>query len=179
MVADLLSTPPSTVPPRSVNFVREMRNLGPDHPLEQTLRDAFKGQEQNRQSYRDGDITPLKFAHWDRVVIRGLMGARVSPRASPAFDEALIEEFSRTCRKELLPPIALEITVARDAWKNNRALSENEFLDLQHMVALPYVDVFVTDDSRMKNILNRAVPHLPFRTAEIIKKAEFDNRFLP
>jgi hypothetical protein len=179
MLADLRNTLPSPTPAQSANLVREFRQLGKEHDVAKSLRKNYENQKENRQDYCNGTITPFDFPRLDRAVIRGFMKEGLSPNTPSPFDARLINEFSSTCKKELLRSIALEIAVSRDAWKNNRALSENEFIDLQHMIALPYVDVFVTDDCRLKKIVQRVVPRLPFRTAEITGKAEFDRRLLP
>ena len=44
-------------------------------------------------------------------------------------------------------------------------------------MALPYVDLFITDDDKLSRLIRRATQKMPFRTAEVLTKADFDARF--
>jgi hypothetical protein len=56
-------------------------------------------------------------------------------------------------------------------------MSRNSFMDLQHMMALPYVDYFVTDDAQLRALIGRISVRLPFRIAVLLTRAEFDVRY--
>jgi predicted nucleic acid-binding protein len=53
------------------------------------------------------------------------------------------------------------------------------FSDRQHaIVALPYVDVFLTNDDRLYRIIKRVKQRVSFPTAAGMKPDEFEARFL-
>ena len=45
------------------------------------------------------------------------------------------------------------------------------------MMALPYVEYFVTDDARLRGLIGRISVGLPFPIAALLTKAEFDLRY--
>jgi len=64
-----------------------------------------------------------------------------------------------------------------DAWRENRHMNRNNFMDQQHLMALPYVDFFLTDDARLRALVGRISPRLPFSIATLLTKADFDARY--
>jgi hypothetical protein len=75
------------------------------------------------------------------------------------------------------PSFALETKATQDNWAAGRQLSQNNFLDQQHVMALPYVDFFITDDKRLTGLIARIVAGVPFRCATVITKAQFDGLY--
>jgi hypothetical protein len=57
-------------------------------------------------------------------------------------------------------------------------MTDRNFRDLQHTMALPYVDAFVREDNSLVAIIRRLSSHFPFRVGEIVSRAEVDSRFL-
>jgi hypothetical protein len=141
-----------------------------------SIRDNFKAQESNRQHYQSGELTALDFHRLEQVYLRSIMPKQL-PSGAP-LNERFMRNFVEHCRIELLPCIAVEMAVSRDAWIHNRALTDRAFRDLQHVIAVPYVDYFVTNDLTMTSVLHRVLPRMPFRFATIIDKSQFDAHFL-
>src|SRR6266567_6798563 len=44
-------------------------------------------------------------------------------------------------------------------------MNRNNFMDQQHLMALPYVDFFLTDDTNLRAMIGRISPGLPFPIA--------------
>lgn len=86
--------------------------------------------------------------------------------------------FLDSFKKPDFPSIAVEDALTTDGWKENRALNDRTFRDSQHVIAIPYVDLFVTDDEVLSNAIGRIKPQFTFPTAEVIRRAEFDHRYL-
>jgi hypothetical protein len=76
-----------------------------------------------------------------------------------------------------MPSVALEHYVTRDNWATGRQLKQNTFLDQQHIMALPYVDLFITDDQQLTGLMKRAAQNVRFKTAEVLGKDGFDARY--
>lgn len=67
-----------------------------------------------------------------------------------------------------------EAALTLDKWENGGALSVNDFVDRQHAtVALPYCDLFITDDTRLVKRCNRVKARLTFPTAAVLTGEEF------
>jgi hypothetical protein len=81
--------------------------------------------------------------------------AKTSPRP---FDGIIIDDTSRLGR--YVPDVL------------------NNFVDQQHIIALPYADHFLTDDRKLRSLITRISTKLPFHAATLMKKAEFDNWYL-
>ena len=75
--------------------------------------------------------------------------------------------------------MCLETRGTYDNWDNGRQLTRNNFIDQQHIMALPYVNFFVTDDARLTTLIGRIVNGVPFRCATVITKAQFDCLYPP
>ncbi len=56
-------------------------------------------------------------------------------------------------------------------------MNRNNFMDQQHLMALPYVDISLTDDARLTALIDRISPGLPFAIATVLTKADFDMRY--
>jgi len=159
----------------SCAFVNHFRGIGQDHPLEQSLRQAFVSNNKNIALYRKGKLTAALAAKVERLYIRQLL-----PNQTPAglvVDEATKDHFMRQAQLDNFPAIAIENKATRDNWKHRRPLSHNNFVDQQHIIALPYADHFLTDDKKLRSLITRISANLPFPTATIMKKAEFDNEY--
>jgi hypothetical protein len=50
-------------------------------------------------------------------------------------------------------------------------------MDQQDMMALPYANYFVTDDVRLRGLIDRISAGLPFPIGALLTKAEFDLRY--
>jgi hypothetical protein len=109
-----------------------------------------------------------------------ILTGRLLPMATPSGRTIVTIEkdmFLRSCKNEDFPSIAVEACLSLDGWQTGRILNDRAFRDSQHVIALPYVDLFVTDDGPLTTTIRRVVTELPFRTAAVITKAEFDKRF--
>jgi hypothetical protein len=93
------------------------------------------------------------------------------------IDEATKDNFARQCQFDDLPSVALENKATRDNWKHKRPLNRNNFIDQQHLIALPYIDFFVTDDKKLRSLIGRITAGAPFRVATLLTKVEFDNLY--
>lgn len=76
------------------------------------------------------------------------------------------------------PAIVIELEMMKDRLSLGRQLKDNDALDQQHTMALPYVDFFVTDDRKLRKIIERVVRAVRFPTATVLGKEQFDAQFL-
>lgn len=157
------------------SFVEHLRNIGPNHPMEKSFKSAFDANQKNTADFLAGKFTPQFHAKIERLYIQGLM-----PATTPAgivIDDVTKNAFLLSHKLTDLPATALETKITRENWALKRQLKQNNFLDQFHVMALPYVDLFITNDDKLSRLMKRAVAGMPFRTAEIVTKDEFDARF--
>ena len=159
----------------SADFVSHMRTLDENHPLNTSLRGNFEAQKQNGENYRAGRLTTEMLRCLDKILI-----GRFLPGATPGGERIDVDTKDRllhSCRLDDFRSIAVEGGLTLDAWQTGRILNDRAFRDSQHVVALPYVDLFVTNDAPLAAAIRRVATKLTFRTAEVITKVEFDGRF--
>lgn len=159
----------------SRDFVTHLRSIGPDHPLEQSLRQAFEANQANGIKFRNGALTPALLQKVERLYIQQLL-----PAATPGgivIDAHSKDGFLNAYQLADLPALALETRATHDNWREARQLNRNNFMDQQHLMALPYVDLFVTDDARLSALIARISVGLHFPIATPLTKAEFDRRY--
>lgn len=159
------------------SFVEHLRTIGPSHPMETTFRNAFKANQKNTADFLAGKITPQLQARVERLYIRGLL-----PATTPAgilIDEGTKQAFLSSCKLTDFPATALESRMTRENWALRRQLNQNNFLDQLHVAAVPYVDLFVTNDEKLSRLIKRVVEGVPFQVGEVLTKDEFDVRFPP
>ncbi len=111
----------------------------------------------------------------ERLYVKQLL-----PAATPAgilIDDNIKNQFADNCQIEQFASIALEHRATRDNWSQGRKLNRNNFMDQQHLIALPYVDFFVTDDARLTSLIGRISVGFPFGLGTILTKAQFDTQY--
>jgi hypothetical protein len=102
---------------------------------------------------------------------------RLLPRETPAgliVDEDSKSQFLAAFQMTDLPASAIEWAATQDSWREQRQMNRNNFMDQQHLMALPYVDYFVTDDNHLRGLIGRISAGLPFPVGGLLTKAEFD-----
>jgi hypothetical protein len=156
-------------------FVRHMQTLGDNHPMNVSLRNNFEAQKSNGENYRAGGLTPEMLRCLDKIMIGRFLPLTIPKGRTVSTTEK--DMFLRECKNEDFPSIAVEAGLSLDGWQTGRTLTDRGFRDSQHVIALPYVNLFVTDDGPLTAAIRRVVADFPFRTAEVITKAEFDKRF--
>ena len=159
----------------SPDFVHHLQTLGPDHVLERSLRNNFNAQQRNASDYWSGKIKDWDLPGMDRIYALRLI-ERLSELSHIVGQ--LRQEFLAAYKTALCPSILIEHTITYDSWRRKRALTDRNFRDMQHTMALPYVDCFVTDDGALTAIVRRLAHQFPFRIAEIINRSVFDRRYL-
>jgi len=157
------------------SFVEHLRKIGTNHPIETTFRNAFDANKKNTTDFLAGRFTPQFLARVERLYIEGLLPATTP--AGIAIDADTKRAFLTSYRLTDLPATALETKITHENWTFKRQLNQNNFLDQLHVMALPYVDLFITNDDKLSRLMKRAVAGMPFRTAEVMTKDEFDARF--
>ncbi len=158
-------------------FVRHMQTLGGNHPLEVNIRKNFVAQQQNGEAYRAGRLTDEMNRCLDRIYLGGLLPSQTP--AGVAIDRTTKDKFLKSCSNNDFPSYAVEAALALDAWQTGRQLNDRAFRNSQHAIAVPYVDLFVTDDGTLSTAIQRVAAQLPFfRTAEVIRREKFDRCFL-
>ncbi len=177
-IADLTRTPLAIANTYgdSRAFVEHMQALGDDHPINANIRNNLEKQRQNGEAYRAGRVTDEMIRRMDRTYIGGLL-----PKQTPSgivIDRMTKDNFLGSCNNNDFPSYAVEAAFSLDGWRTGRILNDRAFRDSQHVVAIPYLDTFVTDDGAFATAIRRVAGSLPFPTAEIIPKHEFDRRFL-
>ena len=65
--------------------------------------------------------------------------------------------FSKSEQLTDFPSMCLETSGTYDNWDNGRQLTRNNFIDQHIIMALPYVNFFVTDDARLTTLIGRIV----------------------
>lgn len=156
-------------------FIAHLRDVGPDHPLRRTLRQAFLTNQKNTEQFHARKFTLAMAQEIEKLYVKKLL-----PAATPSgvlIDANSKEQFLSTCRLADFPSITLENKATQDNWHHKRQLNQNNFIDQQHLIALPYVDFFITDDGGLRNLIGRISANLPFRIAVLLTKAEFDVRY--
>ena len=125
--------------------------------------------------FRRGKLTSALAAKVERLYIRQLL-----PNQTPAdevIDEATKDNFVQQTQLDDFPAVTIENRATRDNWTHKRPLSRNNFVDQQHIIALPYVDYFLTEDKKLRSLIARITAKLPFHGATLMRKAEFDNAY--
>jgi hypothetical protein len=156
-------------------FVAHLQTLPQTHPMNVNLRNAFEAQKSNGESYRAGRLTPEMIRCLEKILIGRFLPMTIPNGRTVSTTEK--DMFLRECNNEDFPSIAVEDGLSLDGWKTGRTLNDRCFRDSQHVIALPCVDLFVTDDGPLTAAIRRVVANFPFRTAEVITKGEFDQRF--
>jgi hypothetical protein len=157
------------------SFVEHLRKIGANHPIETTFGNAFDANKKNTTDFLAGRLTPQFLARVERLYVEGLLPATTP--AGIAIDAGTKSGFLTSYKLSDLPATALETKITHENWAFKRQLNQNNFLDQLHVMALPYVDLFITNDDKLSRLMKRAVAGMPFRTAEVMTKDEFDARF--
>ncbi len=160
---------------RSRDFVEHLRQLNLDHPMERALKRAPEINAKNTRDFLAGKFSKKFLTKCERLYVQTLL-----PLTTPAG--IAIDEGTKWCFLDLyslneLPCTAPEWNITHETWAFSRTPNENNIMDSQHVSAVPYVDLLVTDDNKISNLIKRAVRGVPFRTAEVMTKSEFDARF--
>jgi len=172
VIADLAGRPAER---NSRDFVAHLCDIGPNHPLERNLRQAFEANRVNGERFRAGTLTATFLKDMERLYVRRLL-----PDQTPAgvlIDEESKNSFLSAFHLTDFPASAIEWMTTQDSWREGRHMNRNNFMDQQHMMALPYVDYFVTDDARLRALVSRISAGFSFRIAGLLTKAEFDVRY--
>ena len=172
VIADLAGEPAHR---DSRAFVSHLRDIGDNHPLERNLRQAFETNQANKARFRAGAMTPAIIQRTERLYIEQLLPTETPSRV--VIDADSKNRFLSSCQLTDFPCIALETKATHDNWREARQLTRNNFMDQQHLMALPYVDFFVTDDARLRTLIARIPDGLPFPIATLLSKVEFDLRY--
>ena len=86
-------------------FVAHLRDIGPNHPLERSLQQAFDTNQHNTELYRQGKLTPAITQNVERLYVKRLL-----PDTTPAgilIDDNTKNRFVDTCQMEQFPSIAI------------------------------------------------------------------------
>lgn len=98
-------------------FVNHFRGIGQNHPLEQSIRQAFVTNNKNIELSRRGKLTPTLAAKVERLYIRQLLPDRTPPGL--VIEEATKGNFAQQTQLEDFPAVAIENRATRDNWKHN------------------------------------------------------------
>lgn len=172
VIADLTGRPAEL---NSRDFVAHLRGIGPDHPLERSIRQAFESNRVNGERFRNRVLTPTFLRRMERLLIQRLLPAHTP--AGVMIDETSKQQFLGACQLTDFPALALETRATYDSWRLRRHMRRNNFMDQQHTMALPYVAYFITDDNALRGLIGRISAGLPFPTAQLLRKTEFDDLY--
>jgi hypothetical protein len=159
----------------SRDFIDHLRGVGANHPLQTSLQAALESNQVNGERFRAGIIDRAFLGRMEKLYIQQLL-----PNQTPQgllIDENTKQQFLAACTLTDFPAFAVESLATYDSWTQNRQMNRNNFIDQQHLMALPYVDLFITDDARLKALVGRIAPGLPFRVATMMTRAEFDAQY--
>jgi hypothetical protein len=171
IIADLAGRPAER---NSRDFVAHLRGIGPNHPLERSLQEAFDSNRVNGERFRTGQLDDNFLRRIEKMYIQGLLPAQTP--SGVVIGEDSKRQFLDGCQLRDFPAFAVESLATYDSWSSNRQMNRNNFMDQQHLMALPYVDLFLTDDAKLRSLIARISPELPFSIATPLTKAEFDAR---
>jgi hypothetical protein len=174
VIADLAGRPGDRP---SRDFVAHLRGIGQNHPLKENLDKGFATNQKNTTDYNKGTFTPEFRRRVETEYVRQLLPARTP--AGLEIDLGSKRAFLDAQQLTDFPSLCLETRGTYDNWDTGRQLTRNNFIDQQHVMALPYVDFFVTDDGRLTTLIGRIVNGVPFRCATVITQAQFDCLYPP
>jgi hypothetical protein len=172
VITDLAGRPAER---NSRDFVAHLRGIGPNHPLEQNLEQALETNRVNGDRFRTGQLSPDFLRNVEKLYIQGLLPERTLAGVVIGGDSK--RQFLDGSQLTDFPAFAVESLATYDGWRENRQMNRNNFMDQQHLMALPYVDFFLTDDTRLRALIGRVSPGLPFSIATLLTKADFDSRY--
>jgi hypothetical protein len=159
----------------SRDFVAHLRTIGQNHLLERSIRQAFDSNRVNGDRFRAGKLNPDFLRKMEKRYIRGLLPAQTP--AGIFIDGDSKRQLLDGSQLTDFPAFAVESLATYDSWRENRQMNRNNFMDQQHLMALPYVDLFLTDDAKLRALIGRISPGLPFPIATPLTKADFDARY--
>lgn len=162
--------------PSSRQFVAHLRTLQGKTPIQQALRSNFEAQQWLREAYRKRQLTRQIRRTVDQRIVQGLVPGRILEGIH--LSRKIRRQFVRQFRVSDCPSTAIESALSMDAVALNRALTEREFRDRQHVHAIAYVSHFLTDDQKLANTVARIQTQLPFGIAQILGKQDFDRQFM-
>ncbi len=160
---------------RFLKAVAHLRGIGQNHPLEQSLQQAFDSNRVNGDRFRAGQLDANFLRRTEKLYIQGLLPAQTP--AGVVIDGDSKRRFLDGSQLTDFPAFAVESLATYDSWRENRQMNRNNFMDQQHLMALPYVNFFLTDDARLRALVGRISPGLPFPIATLLTKADFDARY--
>jgi hypothetical protein len=169
VIADLAGKPGERP---SRDFVTHLRGVGPDHPLKQSVQLAFDANQANTANHKNGCLKADILKKIESIYIQRLLPTRTP--AGIVIDEGSKKEFLDQYKLTDFPALALETRATQDNWAEERPLGRNNFLDQQHVMALPYVDLFITNDRKLTNLIGKIVADAPFKCATVVTKEQFD-----
>ncbi len=172
MIADLAGVRADR---HSRDVVAHLRTIGKNHPLEQSLRKAFESNQVNGERLRNGRFSADFKREMEKLYIKRLLPMRTP--AGILIDNGSKRQFLENTALTDFPAFAVESLATYDSWRENRQMNRNNFMDQQHLMALPYLDLFLTDDAQLKALIGRISPGLPFPIATVLTKADFDTRY--
>src|SRR5713226_1249895 len=157
---------------RSRDFVAHLRTIGQNHPLKQSLQQAFDTNRVNGERFRAGQLNANFLRNIEKLYIQGLLPAQTP--AGVVIDGDSKRRFLDGSQLTDFPAFSVESLATYDSWRENRQMNRNNFMDQQNLMALPYVDFFLTDDAKLRALVGRISPGLPFSIATLLTKSEFD-----
>lgn len=169
VIADLAGHPAEL---NSRDFVAHLRGIGPAHPLERSIQQAFESNRVNGERFRNRELTRPFLRRMERLLIQRLLPGQTPARVM--IDETTKQQFLNSCQLTDFPALALETRSTYDSWRLRRHMNRNNFMDQQHAMALPYVAYFLTDDNGLRGLIGRISAGLPFPIAALLRKTEFD-----
>jgi hypothetical protein len=172
VIADLASVQAEQ---SSRDFVVHLRAIGQNHPLQRSFQQAFDSNRVNGERFRAGQLDANFLRRMEKLYIRGLLPAQTP--AGLVIDENCKQRFLDGSQLTDFPASALESMATYDSWRENRQMSRNNFMDQQHLMTLPYVDFFLTDDLRLRALIARISVGLTFPIATPLTKADVDARY--
>jgi hypothetical protein len=151
-------------------FVIQLHDVGGKRPLERNLGEAFETNQADKARFRAVEMTSAILRKTERLYIEQLLPTETPSRVPIDADSK--NQFLDTSQLTDFPSLALETRATHDNWREDRQLNRNNFMDQQHLMALPYVDFFITDDARLRTLIARISGGLPFPIATLLCKVE-------
>jgi hypothetical protein len=156
-------------------------SLDPHRYVSRENRRAFqRGLFDNGLRYR----TDLQLAALHLARMRGvrLTDPRLDTVRTAILDHGLmktqIDFFLEFGGRDYLKGAEIEWQMTLQFYSTKAELDTNRFVDRQHaIVALPYCDIFLTNDSDLTRRCLAVQQSVPFRTAEVLRLDEFFRRF--
>jgi len=144
-------------------------------PIESAIEENAKARETNALAWKKGWIGGSRRRIFNEFV------KKLLPDRTPEgleICESLRRQFLNQVSIEQFPSVATEFVILEESLGTGAGASAQNFLDVQHGIALSHVRAVVSDDKKFTKLANRVALRVPFHLGRMITRESFDREFL-